>query len=410
MLDTMNTAVKKLFIRIERCKNVPSNGTVADIVKEIILNQLRLKFNLSPEWDDYLSGCSMSNAANDVCGSTAALNCAPYVPLWAMTASKKDKSEDSIQLCYALCRYDHLAGSIHHVLPAPLTQDSFLSPVFFDQRIRCMCGSNPYPVRPLELSEATLPDFINYLQDEMRSIPIALVSCPDVVSPDELLKLALGNLIVFWTDDPEIIEHLNTILPEELHIPWDSVRMLLPIGQAQAYHPVYTYESICQLGIDSFLAGIHQAFCSCLRSEERRGFITVADIARIRDRRHIASLHEQVRERDEKIAVLGEDLLRLESEKSSLAKKLTAYRNHPLSSEIKEYEELLNETLSENSAIKEGITSLSSQLYATLGHDFQPNETETIAVLQELAHAIRVALACAHSKNKVNPGQRTDNS
>ena len=261
-----------------------------------------------------------------------------------------------------------------------------------------MCGVSPYPTQPLELSEASLSDFIALLQDELRTVPIALISCPDVVPPNELLRIALGNLIIYWTDDPEIVERLNIVLPDECRIPWDSVRIILPFDQAQTYHPVYTYESICQMGIDSFLNGIHQAFCSCLRSEERRGFITVADIARIRDRKQIAFLRAQLREKDAKITVHEENMLRLKAEIDHLAKELKAYQTHPLSSELKEYEELLNESLSENSAIKEGITSLSTQLYASLGREFHPNEAESIAVLQELAHAIHVALACAGSK------------
>ena len=100
------------------------------------------------------------------------------------------------------------------------------------------------------------------------------------------------------------------------------------------------------------------------------------------------------------MTILKEYLLRLKAEKDCLAEELKACQTHPLSSKIKECEELLNKTLSENSAIKEGITSLSAQLYASLGCEFHPNEAVSIAVLQELAHAIHVALACASSKKE----------
>ena len=88
---------------------------------------------------------------------------------------------------------------------------------------------------------------------------------------------------MYWTADPGIVERLNAILPDEFHTPWDSVRMLLPINQTQTYHPVYPYELISQMGYD--------AFCSSLRSEERRSFITVEDIAKIRDRRYAELLN-----------------------------------------------------------------------------------------------------------------------
>ena len=174
--------------------------------------------------------------------------------------------------------------------------------------------------------------------------------------------------------------------------------MLLPINQTQTYHPVYPYELISQMGYDAFLEGIHQAYCSSLRSEERRSFITVEDIAKIRDRRYITSLLAQIKDLNTKLADLREEVRQQESEKSCLEKELVEYRTHPLASEIKEYETLLNETLAENSEIKQGISSLSTQLYSSLGGEFHPSEEETVAVLQELAHAIRVALSCASSK------------
>jgi hypothetical protein len=63
-----------------------------------------------------------------------------------------------------------------------------------------------------------------------------------------------------------------------------------------------------------------------------------------------------------------------------------------------ELEEMLNESMSECSDLKRGISDLTTQLYASMGDTFHPNEREPLAILQELSHAIFVVLSCAAGK------------
>lgn len=416
MLDTMNTVVSKLQIQIKRRLDIPANGTVAEIVKEILFEQFSTLYGLMPNWETFLTGGCISSDGGDVSCTTAALNSESHAPLWAMMITAKDKGNarsqwiyhigiretnpDDISLYYVLCHHDHLAGSIRQPRPTLFLNDPFPKPLFYDPRIACMCGAVNFPTRPQELSTSAFPAFVQLLRDDERTIPVMLISCPDVVSPDVVFDMALGNLIVYWTDAPEVIERLNAIMSDDLYTPWDSVRVILPLTRANAFHPTYLYEVIHQMGVEAFLIGIHQAYCSCLRSEESRSFITVADIARIRDRRQINALLSRINNANERMATLNEKLQLQQAEIVRLQSELKAYHSHPLTSEIKEYEELLNESFSENSALKQGIASLSTQLYASLGEEFRPDESEPIALLQELAHAIRTAILCASSKKK----------
>jgi hypothetical protein len=54
--------------------------------------------------------------------------------------------------------------------------------------------------------------------------------------------------------------------------------------------------------------------------------------------------------------------------------------------------------MAECSDLKRGISDLTTQLYASLGDTFHPNEQEHLAILQELSHAIFVAMACVAEK------------
>ena len=64
-----------------------------------------------------------------------------------------------------------------------------------------------------------------------------------------------------------------------------------------------------------------------------------------------------------------------------------------------ELESLLDETMRETDALKNGIRALSLRLYSNPGKEFQPDSSEPIALLQELAQAIQICLSCSGKKS-----------
>lgn len=50
--------------------------------------------------------------------------------------------------------------------------------------------------------------------------------------------------------------------------------------------------------------------------------------------------------------------------------------------------------MSEMDSIKKEISNLTARLYASIGKDFQPDEDEKNAIIQELSHAIKTYLVC----------------
>ena len=96
-----------------------------------------------------------------------------------------------------------------------------------------------------------------------------------------------------------------------------------------------------------------------------------------------------MREMEERLAKQDEQIEGLLSQLQEVSNR---------SKEITEYEEMIDESMAECSDLKRGITDLTTQLYASMGDTFHPNEQEHLAILQELSHAIFVAMACVAEK------------
>lgn len=145
------------------------------------------------------------------------------------------------------------------------------------------------------------------------------------------------------------------------------------------------------MGIDAFLRGLYQAYCTSMRSEEKRGFLTVEDIYLHRDQAQIATQIEQLESQKAEIK-------RLSTQLQSLQKQHEESGNQANPTLIGEYESLLGDVMAEVDALKSGISALSTRLYSNMGIGFKPDESESIPLLQELSHAIYSALACANSR------------
>ena len=150
------------------------------------------------------------------------------------------------------------------------------------------------------------------------------------------------------------------------------------------------------MGIDAFLRGIHQAFCESLRSKEKHAFLTVEDVEKCRNRGQANKLVQTCEEQKGQIKEMEERLAKQNEVLESTLSQLQEITNR--SKEMAELEELLNESMSECSDLKRGISDLTTQLYASMGDTFHPNQREPLAILQELSHAIFVVLSCATGK------------
>lgn len=406
MLDVTNVLVHKLTLSIILSPNVSHVGSAAEIVTDILRGQFESCLRLSIPRGCFEHGGKFSSADN-AATLQAASSLAGETGVWAMRLQQKDPkiirrrwvysasmriaSADRLTLYYAKCCYDHTAGSILPPREIPLELDRIPDPLFFDNAIQCMSGNFPIPCESRELTHASLAEFIRLLEDAERTCPLLLISCPDVLTPEVAADILLGNAVVYWCSDSEVISRLNELVSDGLQTPWDSVRSFLPLGKSELYHPCWAYEDIRRMGVDAFLRGLHQAYCASMRSEEKRGFLTVEDVYRRLAQAQAGRLAEQL---DAQKAECGQ----LNAQIQTLQEQLAESKAHANPALIGEYESLLTDAMAEADALKSGISALSTRLYSSMGAGFKPDESGSIPLLQELSHAIYSVLACERSR------------
>lgn len=414
MLEIGNRLVNKLMMRIVRGNTAHSQLEVGDIVLGLLYRQIRDTFDVMMDWRAFSRGGSFASADSNVYGVSMSAQTQDNHVLWAARLIVKDKgftrrkwqynwsivqiSEDEISLNYAKCYRDNMAGSIKEPAEPVLSRDTLLDALFFSSEIKCMCGNCSYPAEAVELRENTLPTLMASIQDEQRCLPVMLITCPDVIPPEYIVDMMLGNMIVYWCADPQQITKLNSALPRELFTQWDTVHIIMPLSDGRAFHQTYAYEEIRMIGVEDFVKGLHRAFCENIRGKERRAFLTVEDVESCRYRGQLIKLANQCDSQKVDLDEMAKRVAKQTDELESIQDRLETIQRNYSAKDVEEYEELLEACMKENDSLRRGISALSTRLYASMGKDFQPDEHESIALLQELSHAIYVSLTCVSSR------------
>lgn len=400
MLEISQRLIHKLALHIVRHPNSDSEMSVMDLIKGILCDQLSAAHSIPLPWHVFSKGGAVAAEDGSAHGRVASI-LHEDKGLWALTLKAKEPSysrrrwiyyiglreqDEAVQLYYAKCCYDHMAGSISAPKPIPESRDSLPDALFFSSHVQCLCGKYMMPVEASLLTHSTLPDFINFLQDDTRSVPLILITCPWRLSPQMLQDRMLGNAVIYWCEDSAVAMRMNSILPGSMYTAWDSVRVFVPLTGANVFHPLYTSEDIRAVGEQGFVSGLHQAFCQSLRAEDIRGFVTIDDVFRAREKQQIAALTAQAREQSEEIAALKRQCEELRAANAVAAETLAALEKKP---DLSEYESLLNEMMKESDILKRGISDMAVQLYSCNGSSFQSDGSEPVSQLQELSHAIR---------------------
>ncbi len=407
MLDISHTLIHKLTLQINRRTGMNTEISTADLVKGILYDRFAEKHHLTSEWRMFANGGKLVSDDESLKGSTASV-ATDDASLWAAHIIVKDpeyprrrwvyyigqrsENEDVCLLYYAKCCYDHMAGSIMEAKPIPATRDSFLDPLFFNKYIQCMCGENVLSNAAEELTHTTLPDLLKLLRDETRKQPVFLITCSWYMSPEKLADIMLGNAVVFWCDNSSVVMRLNSMLPQNMYTSWDSVRIFMPDVGDRTFHPMHSLDEIRQMGIDKFRAGLCQAYCQSMRSEERRNFLTLEEIYSVRRRQQAENLVQQLVHRDEKLSDAAEQIAELKNTNAALQEQLDQAPVAKLPMDASEYEAMLNEAIKETDGIKRGIERMMTQLCSDMGLTYQPDPSESVAILQELAHTIYACL------------------
>lgn len=153
--------------------------------------------------------------------------------------------------------------------------------------------------------------FLELLYDGGRSLPVIMITCPDLISPGELQRQLLGNAIVCFCDDPNTIFLLNDRLPPSCSVPLDSIRTYLPFTRderRQPVHPIIALPDIQRLGSQEIYAAFRQAYCENLRASERSAFITVDTCRTVQMERKQAALCQRLVRADADLRGMKKDL------------------------------------------------------------------------------------------------------
>lgn len=415
MFDCANTIVNKLFFHIRLSSDEQTDSNVVDTVIGILYRHICTAFQSPVDWRTFVWGGTLKGQNNILGGLAASGKIKDERIVWSTKVHIKDVqwkrrtwtyylglrqiSDEEIYFSYAKCCYDYMAGSLTPPKPLPESRDTFPDCLLNNPELQCSVGGYIYPASPLELSQDNLQAFLDILYDKRRSIPLMLITCPDVIVPEKLYDLVYGNIILFWCIDSHVIHALNATLPRELYTPWDTVRLFMPEFNSKAFHPTYTYDDITRMGIESFVVGIRQAYCRSMRSDDRKQFPMPEDIFSLKSRSRIAELNQMSEDNRQQFLQAQEQLSRISEELSTAKQETEDLRKLASPNVISEYESLLNDTMNELEKLKKGIADLSTCLYSTMGKGFAPNGNQSIAILEELSHAIYTALSCASSRH-----------
>ena len=237
----------------------------------------------------------------------------------------------SVTLYHAVSYSDHQAGLFSDFRPPILTPPLLPQLLLSHPGLRCQSGRYTLSDTPWALTGSDTEEFVHLLYDQSRTLPIALITCPDLVSPSALCRLALGNLIVCWLDDPQVFDLLCDRLPQNLLFPWDPVKVFLPFSKGECFHPVLRPEDIQRMGGQEALAGIYRAYCTCPTGEERRAFIDLDVVYSLLRSQSITNMKEQIdqlRNRADQLehenSRLHEQCAAVENARQALEEKLAA--------------------------------------------------------------------------------------
>ena len=241
---------------------------------------------------------------------------------------------------------------------------------------------------PWALTESDIEEFVHLLYDQGRTLPIALITCPDLVSPSALCRLALGNLIVCWLDDPQVFDLLCDRLPQNLLFPWDSVKVFLPFSKGECFHPVLRPEDIQRMGGQEALAGIYRAYCTCPTGDERRTFIDLDAVYSLLRSQSITNMKEQIDQLRNHADQLEHENSRLHEQCAAVENVRLALEEKLAASDIPAYEALLEESTENAEQLRSGIQAFTEALYSKNDSALSEQCCSEIPALKQLAEAI----------------------
>lgn len=295
---------------------------------------------------------------------------------WITNIGIQQEREENLTLSYALWYIDNLGGQLSFAKPPVRGAPELVRNLMSDNRFCCCSGGYIIPTFPIELLPENLQICLDMINDPDRRHPIIIVGCPDVIQPYGLNSRLLGNAILFYAVEIEPLLTLNSLLPIDMQMELDGIRVFLPNDPtiANQHHPLFHIQNIMETGGKYIVAYLAQAYSENFRPDEWRSFPTVDQILKMRNDIKIAELE----------ALRAKQAKTIANQKTTIAKLSDA--NSCINKALPQ-EELLDMCLSENDALMKGIGGIIQRIYEE--PKFVPSEDDG-SVLYQLEKAIEV--------------------
>lgn len=411
MLDVSYQMAHKAIFHLE-LSSTSAPIKLMELLQGIIYDYVRHSFGCVPEWPRFCGHYQMETTDKRVTLQTAYLRDSKQgeKTLWAVRIQMRDyavkrrtwlthigirmHSHGQATVYFAQVYHDHLAGSLSVAKPVEYVAPRLYEKLLVCKRVMCKTGAFQVPMVAIPINSDLIEEFANLIRDPERHIPVLLISCPDLMDPELAAKKLVGNVVVCWIDDIKLMHSINQILAPELHIEWDSVQVILPLGDKPQvlYHPFFCAADMTRMGGMHVLNSLYRAYCTALRSDDRKAFVTVDGLYRIREQMSTATLQRTVKTLNAEKQELVDQCDRLTHAIKELQNPNNANGEGTLQQENKALEQLLNEQSDKREKLRNGIVSLTQRLYETMGKDFTP-VTDGDPVLSELEHAVYVCFA-----------------
>ena len=341
---------------------------------------------------------------------------APYPILWAVRIKSGDPtaryrvytqhigirqiSAYELSVHIATTSTDHLGGRFTTFRPPVKRVSPLVERLFSNADIRCVTGNHVLLSRSMRLTNQSIEYFLNLLYEKTRTLPVILVTCPDLINPDLLHSYLLGNAIVCSTGDPGIIMLLNDYLPEPLRLAFGSIRIYVPFNASvgsSVFHPVIPLSDIYRITPPEVINMLYRAYAENFRQQELHSFISTETCADLRTRQQISSLKGQLAAALENLRIAGDKYSQLQASYEKLSGELSE-KAAPPTDEV--YESLLGEYTTELTLIKDGIQYLLSQTYG-------PSQ---IISIPEGSHALVIDLIKSVNFRQMHPHSKSRKS
>ena len=389
-----------------------SQMNLMSMLQGIVYDYVRHEYSCVLEWPRFCGFYQMESADKRIALQTAYCRDKPNGDKtdWAVRIKNRDyavkrrnwlthigihiESPSEAIVYYAQLYHDHLAGSFSAPKPIDSEPPHFYKKLMSIKRLECRTGMFPITSIAIPISMEIVNDFVNLARDPNRHIPLLLISCPDLMDPDVAARKFVGNLVVCWLDDMKLMNAINEKLAPDMYIEWDSVQVILPFTEKpqDQFHPSFMASDMTRLGSTHAFNMLYRAFCTALRADDRREFVSTDGLFREKDRKAYAQLQELYQALMTEKNVLTESNERLMVSLSTLQREHNKLADDKLKQENSALEQLLNEAQAKREKLQNGISDLTQRLYASMGKDFTPIDTGE-AALCELEHAIYVCFA-----------------